>query len=134
MRRLFNSVEEDTSINDQIDMTPLIDVLFVVLITFILIAPMLKSESVELATGSTKKLELAGDSTLKLHVTKEGLLLLSGHKIDKKQLLPMLQTTKNKKSLQLFFDKKAPFGLYQEVKGIAEKAGFDALHLIVNEQ
>lgn len=57
MRRKFRSLPDDDSVEEPlINLTPLIDVVFVVLITFMLIAPVLDIDSVDLATsGGTEK-------------------------------------------------------------------------------
>ena len=49
-RRIFNSVTDESIVN----LTPLIDVVFVVLIMFIVVAPLLEMEQVELADGTPK--------------------------------------------------------------------------------
>lgn len=119
------------------NLTPLIDVVFVVLILFILIAPMLELEKVHLASGSLKEkqtLAVPGEKFLTIHVQEDNTVLVNRSRVALQQLLPLLQTlhVKNPSAVpQLFHDKKAYFGTYQSVKNAVEAAGFEELDLIL---
>ena len=56
MRKLFaNLSEAESSEESLINLTPLIDVVFVLLITFIMIAPILKLDRIDLAPAKQTK-------------------------------------------------------------------------------
>lgn len=119
-----------------INLTPLIDVVFVVLIFFILVAPLLQVDKVDLALGSSKRSNPAGqgDASIVIHVRKNNSVFLNHHEVDL-QRLPFLLAKENKlhphTTPQLFQDKEATFGTYQAVKNAAELAGFAELDLIL---
>jgi biopolymer transport protein ExbD len=126
--------EEESLVN----LTPLIDVVFVVLIMFILVAPMLELDRVELTQHlSGKQKESAPvqeQSSIVLHVLRDNSILLNGQKIFAKDLIPLLQEQHRKnpnKNPQLFHDRQAFFETYQAIKDAAEIAGFDELDVIV---
>jgi len=124
---------EDVTIN----LTPLIDVVFVVLIIFILIAPMLELDRVELATAApTAAKSMAAtpeSSTIAIHVHEDNSIWLNGSAVNEQQLIKFLKEARARggKTPQLFQDKRACFGTYQNVKNAVEAAGFEQLDVIL---
>jgi Biopolymer transport protein len=125
-RRHFPDSEVDSG---GVNLTPLIDVVFVVLILFILIAPMLELEKVQLASGSSKGKQSSSiptENTLTLHVKEDNTILVNRRPVGLEELLPVLQAfyAKNPRLIpQLFHDKRAYFGTYQSVKNSVESSG-----------
>lgn len=120
----------------QINLTPLIDVVFVILIMFILIAPMLDTDRIELASGSSVKemKETNEKSVIAIQVQKDNSISINGQKVKLESLVEHLRKLKKQYPFahpQLFQDQKAFFGTYQRVKNAAEEAGFDHLDLIL---
>jgi len=129
---LLNSGDEEPSLN----LTPLIDVVFVVLILFILVAPMLEVDKIELASAPLKESKQAAQeaSSIAIHVHADNSIWIRSKRVPLEQLLPLLKQEKNissGKTPQLFHDKKAQFGTYQAVKNALEKAGFEELDVIL---
>ncbi|HRD55111.1 MAG TPA: biopolymer transporter ExbD [Parachlamydiaceae bacterium] len=118
-----------------INLTPLIDVVFVILIMFILMAPLLELDRIQLSSGKeSHSTPLQESSSLTLHVHADNSVFFLGKPIRLEQLTAVLRKAKKeypKASLQLFQDKTAHFGTYQSVKNAAEEAGFDQLDLIL---
>jgi len=124
---------EEPSIN----MTPLIDVVFVILIMFIVIAPLLEVDRVELAAGRSAKKEISSSQDLNpiaIHVYPDNSIKLN----DQKVLIPKLRSllTTARKSYpgvrpQVFHDKRATFGTYQSVKNAVEGAGFEEMDIVL---
>jgi len=130
--QLFSSSEEEPSLN----LTPLIDVVFVVLILFILIAPMLDVDKVQLASSATKenKTTLPEAGPIAIHVREDNSIWVRSKRVTSQQLLDLLKqekVTKPHQVPQLFHDKKAQFGTYQTVKNAIEMAGFEKLDVIL---
>jgi len=138
MRRGFRlsnnqSIEEPT-----VNLTPLIDVVFVILIAFIVIAPLLEMDRVELADASyspqDKSISVQETSPITIHVRADNTIMAGGKPVSLAQLTTYLKEAKirfpNAKP-QLFHDKKAHFGTYQGVKNAAEAAGFQQLDIIL---
>lgn len=121
-----------------VNLTPLIDVVFVVLIMFILVAPMLEMDKIRLATsGHSQDKEMVvvqESSPITIHVHEDNTIWLNGKHVTLSELPPLLELAKRKnprKNPQLFHDKKAHFGTYQTVKNALEAAGFDELDVIL---
>lgn len=134
-KRSFISLEMDEPL---VNLTPLIDVVFVVLIIFILIAPMLDTDQVELASSpqtAEHTIKAPEESPIILHVHADNTIWIQKKQISSEQLLPFLIDTKTKYPRaipQLFHDKKAAFGTYQTIKNALEKAGFTELDIVLN--
>lgn len=130
---------QDSSFDEvSINLTPLIDVVFVVLIIFIIIAPMVEFDRVELADAGTslqkQTLTASETHTISIHVHKDNTIWINGMKVDIKQLIPLLKEIKAAnptKKPQLFQDKQACFGTYQSVKNALESAGFEELDVVL---
>ena len=127
------SVEEPT-----VNLTPLIDVVFVILIAFIVVAPLLELERVELADAAIAShdpsISVQEASPIAIHVRENNAIIVNGQPVAAGQLIPLLKKLKAQHPQarpQLFHDKKAHFGTYQLVKNAAEAAGFRQLDVIL---
>ncbi len=134
MRSRRGSASEENLIN----LTPLIDVVFVVLIMFIIIAPMLELDRIQLATGAqrdTKEMAVVQEgSPVTIRVREDDSIWFNSKLVSKEDLLVLLKQAKKvhpQKIPQLFHDKKAHFGTYQTVKNAVELAGFEQLDIIL---
>jgi biopolymer transport protein ExbD len=121
-----------------INLTPLIDVVFVVLIIFIIVAPMLELDRVELATAAAspdKQIAASPENgVIAIHVHQDNSIWLNGKRVDEQQLVILLKEARRlgkTRIPQLFHDKKACFGTYQTVKNAVELAGFEQLDVIL---
>jgi biopolymer transport protein ExbD len=120
-----------------INITPLIDVVFVVLIAFIVIAPLLNMDKVQLAKGSRMHSSIHFDdaSPIQIHVHGDNTIALNEQEVDLDELTRLLAIAKErnpKAKPQLFHDKKAYFGTYQEVKNRCELVGFEQLDIVLS--
>lgn len=119
----------------QINLTPLIDVVFVILVMFIIVVPMLRVDKVDLATSSKK--ETPSTPQLSLHLFQDGTVTLNSKQIPLSKLPSVLHALKEKNpqsTLALFPDKQATFGSFQQIKEIIENAGFEKLDVIVKPE
>lgn len=121
-----------------VNLTPLIDVVFVILIMFIVIAPLLQIEEVELATAprlSSQPGNVAQESSsIVLHVKGDNRIFFQGHFVPLEELRAKLIEAKRRHPgvlPQLFHDRAASFGTYQSVKNAVEEAGFERIDLIL---
>lgn len=118
-----------------INLMPLIDVVFVVLIMFIVIAPMLDVDQVNLATGVTEVKESELKEGICIHVQADNSILVNKQAVPLKNLKTLLIEQKKKHPIakpQLYQDKDATFGTYQEVKSSLREAGFEQMDVILN--
>lgn len=119
-----------------IDLTPLIDVVFVVLIMFIVVAPLLELDSIQLASGLKEKSVSAirEDAIDTIRVYADNSIGYCGKKISIEQLRGVLQSLYSKNphaTPQVIHDKRAQFGTYQEVKNAVEQAGFMQMDIVL---
>lgn len=125
----------------EINLMPLIDVVFVILIMFILVAPLLEQEEVSLAQGPPLSTEQAQaierQSAIVIHVHANQLITYNHATVSLGQLAGLLQEAYHRDPTvhpQLFQDEQASFGSYQKVKNIIAKAGFDTLDVILKPE
>ena len=137
MDRYYSRDEEEGLVN----LTPLIDVVFVVLILFILIAPLLELDRVELAgagTGAQKEtLHAEEQSAIKIHVFSDNTIWINNTLVSSSELFSYAQ--KYQQQIpdvipQVYHDKEAYFGTYQTVKNALEAAGFHQMDVILKPE
>lgn len=120
-----------------INLTPLIDVVFVILIMFIVVAPLLNVDHVELAEGPSSNehaMAVQEQSVIAIHVRQNNEILFNQRKVNVDELVGLLKQAKQefpKQMPQLFHDKNAYFGTYQSVKNAIEEAGFSQMDVIL---
>lgn len=122
-----------------VNLTPLIDVVFVILIGFILVAPLLEMDKVELAKAPqdfrNASISVQESSPISIHVRQDNTILFKGAIVTPEELQTRLIEAKKaypKAEPQLFHDKKAHFGTYQTVKNSLEAAGFEQLEVVLS--
>lgn len=133
-QRLFQDVGgwlEDPMIN----LTPLIDVVFVVLIIFILIAPLLEVDKIELASSSqTTTTSVSNKSEVAIYVRSDNTIWFRDHSVTLaalKKELEIAHAQFPQATPHLYHDKTAHFGTYQAVKGAVEGAGFSQMDVVL---
>jgi biopolymer transport protein ExbD len=121
-----------------VNLTPLIDVVFVLLIGFIVIAPLLQIDQVELAEASSSVSEhnraAQTSSPIAIHVHQDNSIWWDKSAVTVAQLFQLLKEAKNQYPSavpQLFHDKQGFFGTYQDVKNALEAAGFERVDVIL---
>lgn len=131
IRRMEKWAIEEPSIN----LTPLIDVVFVILITFMIIAPLLETDTIELAEASSShKNSSAKEHPISIHVFRNNQIRFNQELVTPEQLVPLLKQAKQQYPdavPQVFHDQRAFFGTYQEIKNGAELAGFDQMEIVL---
>lgn len=132
MRTRFEENEEDPSVN----LTPLIDIVFVILMAFMVAMPLIHLDSIALAPGSSQLPALdQQDSHIVIKVFADSSIALNDQKLPIKDLethlRPLCRQHPNTIPL-LLQDGETPFKLYQEVKTRIEAAGFHQLHIALS--
>lgn len=136
-RSLFVAHPQETS-QPEVNLTPLIDVVFVILIMFMIVAPLLELDQVELAQGPERPQQnissLQEGGRIQIHVRKDNSILLNGQPVEKQELSRFLirqYAEHPEERPQLYQDRQARFGTYQEVKNAVESAGFSQLDVVL---
>lgn len=130
MKRSFaEDPEEDTSVN----LTPLIDIVFVILMTFMIAVPMVRLDSIALASGNAqKKLETEEHTATVIKVFANHTITLNDRTLSLNELASQLALVHKHHPEHiplLLQDGETPFKLYQQVKTAIESAGFHELHV-----
>lgn len=137
-RTLKKSKRRADTEEPSINLTPLIDVVFSILIMFIVVAPLLEVDVVALAKkgeGSADSKPVKESGPIVIHVRKDNTVHLNHQLVDLGKLPQLLKHEKEKHpsaNPQLYHDKQAYFGTYQAVKNSVEAAGFEQMDVILN--
>ena len=119
--------EEDHSELADINVTPLVDVMLVLLIIFMITAPMLhQGIEVALPKADAEPITLRVDDPLVLSVNRDGLVYVQDEPIHPSQLMerlaPLLQA-RDEDTVFLKGDRELPYGTIMRVLTILNKGG-----------
>ncbi len=139
MRQRSWESQESSIEEPSINLTPLIDVVFVVLIAFMIIAPILDVDIVDLATGKPEKQETLPpeQSPLSIVVRSDNSIWMGGQRMNVSELEKILLSQKKMyphKVPQVIHDKNGSFGTYQTVKNTLEQCGFTQMEIILKPE
>ncbi len=117
----------------EINVTPLVDVMLVLLIIFMVTAPLLtQGVNVDLPEVDSPALQ-QNIEPLVITIHAGGTIFMQKHRVDLKQLAPRIQAMrKAKPGLPVFIrgDAKTPYGRVAEVMGLLESAGIKQVGLV----
>jgi biopolymer transport protein TolR len=121
------------SLNSEINITPMVDVMLVLLIIFMVAAPMLVA-GVNVDLPETSASPVSGqDEPLAVTVDKNGEVYIQETKIELSELTPKLKAiTKEKLDTRIFIrgDQGINYGKVIEVMGAINAAGFNKVALV----
>jgi biopolymer transport protein TolR len=116
-----------------INMTPLVDVMLVLVVIFIITAPLLTS-AIKLDLPKTEAAQpVDAPQFVAIVVDKSGQIFLNDQVISLTQLSePLSKTAQNNKDteVQLRADAAVPYGKVVEVMGVAQKAGLNRIGFV----
>ncbi len=119
-----------------INMTPLVDVMLVLLVIFMLTAPMLASSiKLDLPQSDASQPGQAAQFVTVV-IDKSGQVFLKDQALDLSQLAQQLTLTAQSNpqtEVQLRADSALPYGRLVEVMGVAQKAGLNRIGFVTDE-
>ena len=119
----------------QINVTPMVDVMLVLLVIFMITAPLLKV-GVPINLPKTKAKALPEDQTpLSITINKEEKIFVQNTEISLEKLIPKLTSiSKNRNDRKIFIraDKVLSYGKVVEVMAIITSAGFNKIALVTD--
>ena len=117
----------------EINVTPFVDVMLVLLVVFMITAPLL-TVGVPVDLPKTAASRMVGqDEPLVITVRADGTVYIQDTEIELPRLIPRLEAiTENKKDTRIFVrgDKAVAYGLVMQVMGSVNLAGFGRVALI----
>ncbi len=132
----FKEYEESLTTDSGPDLTPLIDMVFLLLI-FFLLTSFLTRPSIPVALPETETAEVHAQPGLSLVIKKDGQILLNGLSVSEEKLLRALMRSYSlgeKREVVIMADKEVPFGRVVEVMDVSRKAGTDRISFLVEQR
>ncbi len=120
----------------EINVTPLVDVMLVLLIVFMVAAPLL-TVGVPVDLPETKAGPVSEEvEPLTISITKDGALYLQDTKITQKALIPRVQAVLGQKPDTRIYvrgDEQVDYGKVMVIMGLLNEAGFTRIALITDQ-
>ena len=135
--RLNSKTYKKNKTISQINVTPFVDVMLVLLIVFMITAPLLTvGVSVDLPKTKASQLNSKGDPII-ISIKKNGELFIQEREINSLQLLPRLKAiSSGNKNLKIYVrgDKNVPYGLVLDTIAKIKGSGFKKVALVAKLQ
>ena len=135
--RINNKTHKKNRVISQINVTPFVDVMLVLLIVFMITAPLLTvGVSVDLPKTKASQLSTKGDPII-ISIKKNGELYIQEREIDTLQLLPRLRAiSSGNKNLRIYVrgDKNVPYGFVLKTIAKIKSSGFKRVALVAKLQ
>ena len=135
--RINNKMHKKNRVISQINVTPFVDVMLVLLIVFMITAPLLTvGVSVDLPKTKASQLNSKGDPII-ISIKQNGTLFIQEREIDTVQLLPRLKAiSSGNKNLRVYVrgDKDVPYGLVLNTIAKIKSSGFKKVALVAKLQ
>lgn len=120
----------------EINVTPFVDVMLVLLIIFMVAAPMLTvGVDVDLPKSAASALESENEEPLTITITKEGQIVLQTSTIPKEELVNRLKGVANERSSNRIFlraDGEISYEFVMQIMGALNAGGFEDIGLVTD--
>ena len=131
----FSRILKRNKTISQINVTPMVDVMLVLLVIFMITAPLL-TVGIPINLPKTKATALPEDQTpLSITINKDEKIFLQDSEIDLENLVPrLIAISKNKSDRKIFIraDKILPYGEVVKIMGLISSAGFNKIALVTD--
>jgi biopolymer transport protein TolR len=121
----------------EINVTPMVDVMLVLLIIFMVAAPLLTvGVPIELPKTAAAPLPTENEEPLTIALTEDGLIIVQNETIERQQLIPLLRAVaEERKSGKIFLraDGALPYEGVMQVMGALNASGFHDIGLVTEQ-
>jgi biopolymer transport protein TolR len=123
-------IEKDRGVMSEINVTPLVDVMLVLLIIFMVTAPLLQ-QGIDVNLPKAKGKDLPPEERLTLVIKKDRIIFMNDNPVSMPAMREKLQAiSKLNPNVFLKADRDVPYGLVVEVMGEIKEAGIEKLGMI----
>ena len=131
----MNMGSDDTAMSE-INVTPLVDVMLVLLTIFIVTAPLLTNAVPVNLPKATSDLSLTQPNTISISVTDDGTVYFTDEAVSQEDLdLRLMQTSENADStVEIFADEKAEYGKVAKVMASIQRAGITKFTFVMQPE
>lgn len=126
----------DDSAMSEINVTPLVDVMLVLLTIFIVTAPLLTNAVPVNLPKATSDLSLTQPNTISISVTDDGTVYFTDEAVSLEALdLRLMQTAENSDStVEIFADEKTEYGKVAKVMAAIQRAGISKFTFVMQPE
>lgn len=125
--------EKSKEMLSEINIIPLVDVMLVLLIIFMITAPMLQHGlNIDLPTLKANPLPMKEKPQV-IHITKGGDVILNEKRVklsELKSALDLIFSSRQEKEIFLKADKDVPYGFVVKCMGIIREAGIEKINIV----
>lgn len=130
-------LNDQEDVMSEINVTPLVDVMLVLLVIFILTVPVL-THSVKVDLPQTQKLNTASDpKSISISVASDGSVYWNGKRIDNAQLETALAEAaleEQQPEIRLYGDRRVAYEEVVKIMAAAQRAGIEKLGFVTQPQ
>ena len=126
------SLRDKYSASSQMSLTPMVDVIFMLLIIVIITAPLMHAQ-IDLSLPKSSAAQVTDESSVTVSIKKDGSIFLGTNKIEKDKLPRLIWQLKEEKNISLIelrADKKIEYGKVMEIIGLIKEGGIENVGLV----
>jgi biopolymer transport protein TolR len=120
----------DRRLLSEINVTPLVDVMLVLLVIFMVTTPLLQ-HATDVDLPQAARSEATDEARLTLTLTREGRIVLNGQEVPRERLAERLAAMAGEgRTVHFRGDAQVPYGLVMEIMDILKGAGIETVGMV----
>lgn len=133
MKKKHSRAEEDDA---KVDMTPMLDIVFIMLIFFIVTTSFVKEKGLIINRPEDSKNNQSKSKNISISIDEQGLIIMNGRQVDIKRVTANIQSflaENNTDTAVIQADKETAHGTVVEVLDQVKVAGIDRLSVMIKK-